>query len=38
MAQKIDAHLDDIINCTAKIKAVYDELAPKAEAGASVTD
>jgi hypothetical protein len=38
MAQKIDVHNDDIIEHTAKLKAVYDELATKAEAGAAVAD
>jgi len=38
MAQKIDVHTDDIIEHTAKLKAVYDELAAKAEAGAATTD
>ncbi|MDQ4050150.1 MAG: DUF4145 domain-containing protein [Thermoproteota archaeon] len=36
--QKIDSHNDDMINYTATLKAVYDELAAKAEAGAAVTD
>jgi hypothetical protein len=38
IAQKIDAHNDDIIDYTAKLKAVYGELAAKAEAGAAVSD
>ncbi len=38
IAQKIDAHNEDIINYTAKLKAVYDELAAKAEGGATVAD
>jgi hypothetical protein len=38
MAHKISVHHDDIINYTAKLKAVYDELAAKAEAAAAVAD
>lgn len=38
VAQKISAHHDDIINSTAKLKGIYDELAAKGEAGAAVTD
>jgi uncharacterized protein YutE (UPF0331/DUF86 family) len=38
MAQKIDVHNVDIINYTTKLKGKYDELAAKAEAGATVAD